>query len=219
MLFISLASIVLLTASPAAIDTNTGRDHLLVTPRPWPANRVDSPARLENGRLWHSRSPIGNRTPLAEQTYPRTNAAHFGAPADLDNTVIYTRVNHQTVAIDPWNAFTDTGFDSYRAAQNLWLREQGWVLKVRTHVNPRYQSQRDDAVASTSGPQPRATIHLNRDPSAPVFPSKLRVQSDPGTIHRPMIAQAPRLFRVVTPPADPTKLASAPTETKTTTPE
>lgn len=216
MLLAPLAAIIFMTASPAAINTTTGRDRYLATPRPWPAARVDSPARRENGRLWHSRSPIGNRTPLAEQTYPRTNAARFGAPASLDNAIIYTRVNHQTIAIDPWNAFTDTGFDHYRRAQNIWLREQGWVLKVRTHVNSRYQYDHN-ASASASLPQPRATIRLRRDPSAPVFPSKMRVNNnDALRIHRPTTAMRHQPFRVIVPITSTTELASVPPESNTT---
>jgi len=163
-----------MTATVTGVDTLPRRDALLAEPRPWPAGRVDSPDRPENGRLWVSRSPVGNRTPLAEQWYGRRGPAVFGAPVGLTDAVIFVRVGHTPIAISPWDRFDTNGFERYRDAQNLWLREQGLVLKVRTHVNAMYEPAR------TAGlPAPRATIRVHPDPSAPRFPSRLRVERAP----------------------------------------
>lgn len=196
MLIITLTAAALLSAATSVVNTDSGRDRVLIEPRPWPSNRVDSPDRAENGRLWHSRFPVGTRTPLAEQPYARRNAARYGAPAELNDDVIYARVRHLTIAVNPWDPFTQTGFDDLRTAQNIWLREQGWVLKVRTHVNPLYQADRARASVA-SDITPRATIRLHPDPATTSFPSRLRVDASDIRIHKPMIAGSSGPFRVI----------------------
>lgn len=186
---------VLLSAATAQYDHSSTRDRVLAEPKPWPANRVDSPDRIENGRLWHSRTPIGNRTPLAEQWHDRIGAAAYGAPVEWNDAVIYARVNHAAIAISPWKSFTDDGFQDFRTAQNIWLREQGWVLGVRTHVNAMYASE---PTADAGDITPRATIEIHRDPSAPSFPSKMRVDAT-DRVFKPLNAGAPVTFRVIEP--------------------
>lgn len=185
----------LLAATTAQYDTTSTRDRVLAEPKPWPTNRVDSPDRAENGRLWHSRSPIGNRTPLSEQWHNRLGAAAYGAPPEWNDAVIYARVNHAAIAISPWQTFDDIGYDNFRMAQNIWLREQGWVLGVRTHVNAMYASE---PTADAGAITPRATIEIHRDPSAPSFPSKMRVDATE-RVFKPMSAGAPVAYRVIEP--------------------
>ena len=186
----------LMTTVSTGIETVPRRDALLAEPRPWPAGRVDSPDRPQNGRLWLSRTPIGNRTPLAEQWYGRRGPAAFGAPAHLTNAVIFVRMGQFPIAVSPWERFDTNGFERFRDAQNLWLREQGLVLKVRTHVNAMYEAPR---TADAGAPTPRATIELHRDPSAPHFPSRLRVDTGRARVFRPMVAANAGPFRVIEP--------------------
>ena len=203
MLTSALAAVVV-SAAISQYDANSTRDRVLAEPRPWPANRVDSPDRIENDRLWYSRWPIGNRTPLAEQAYGRISAATYGAPASLDDAVIFARINHAAVAISPWRPFTSDGFQEYRTAQNIWLREQGWVLGVRTHVNDMYMVE-----AETAEITPRATIEIHGDPSAPSFPKRMRDDLNEDRIFKPHSAPQAVRFAVVEPVESDTDLAEA----------
>lgn len=164
-----VAAIVLSTVAgvgPYEIDRSGARADLLATPAPYPAGRTDSPDRLENGRLWVSRYPIGSRTPIPEQVYADPGAASYGAGHGENHAVAYARVGHMAIAFDPYAAYGERGMEKYRAAKNQWLREQGYVLKVRTHVNPRFHQKPADE-RRADGPQPRATIRINREKEAP----------------------------------------------------
>lgn len=133
----------------------------LLTPAPWPDNRTDSPDRVQNGRLWHPRVQVGTRSPLAELPRGEPGAASFGAPPEANDEVIFVRSSLRLpiVAISPFTDLderttdeiernvpmigrTQTRFRSpqilheLREAQHQWLREQGYILRVRTHVNP-----------------------------------------------------------------------------------
>jgi len=174
------------------------RDQHLVEPRPYPPNRVDSPARLENGRLWRARTPVGSRTPIAEQVYGygHRGAAWHGAPVEANHRRIFVRVNHVPIAISPWRPFTENGFKHFREAQNIWLREHGWVGGVRTHVNARYLDDADRA----DSPKPRATIRLHGEPRSP----RMRVErlGHDVRIRKPAIARVVGPPRVVVPPSE-----------------
>lgn len=212
MLSTLLATLLVAGASAAPhnpISNATGRDQYLVGPIPYPAYHTDSPDRHENGRLWHSRYPIGSRTPIREQHSGRIGAAAFGAPAHYNDQLLLVRVDQVAIAITPWQTFNKTGFDQYRQAQNLWLREQGWVLKVRTHVNPRYQYDHEMASAQIN---PRATIRLHRDESAPTFPSRMRVDNSDIRIWRPITAQRTGLTHVVEPAIPSVQITQASSE-------
>ncbi len=136
------------------------RPGLLMTPAPFPSNRVDSPDRAENGRVWAARVPIGNRTPMRELVRGLPGAASLGADVDSLDQVVWVQPEEITtpIAISPWqqvDAFTlrqvqrqepflGKTVDSPRSArllvelreaQNQWLEEQGYILNVRTHVN------------------------------------------------------------------------------------
>lgn len=138
--------------------TASARDRLLATPAPYPANRVDSPHRAENGRVWVSGERYGHAS------------SKYGADARDHYPVIYTRRDHKVVALDPWcdvRGASRVGFDDLERARNQWLREQGYVLRVRTHVNPAHLEE-DEGRAL---PTPRATIRRvkeERTPEAPV---------------------------------------------------
>lgn len=151
-----------LGADPYEIGRGDARSDLLATPAPYPAGRTDSVDRLENGRLWVSRYPIGSRTPIRERVYASPGAASYGAAPRENHAYAYTRVGHQVIAFDPYATYAEDGFQHFRAAKNQWLRENGYVLKVRTHVNARYLQQGEDT-RRAEGVQPRATIRINRE--------------------------------------------------------
>ncbi len=179
----------------------------LLNPAPYPNARTDGPARVENGRLWHSRSPVGNRTPIRE--LPRVangGPAAFGAPPELLDEVIFVQTsipNVGVIAISPWDDLDTRTIESIRrddprlgrrdrptdfrgepllyegetrrrsgiilrelkAAQRLWLKENGYILKVRTHVNPLAGNGATTRPAATGQPrlaptEPRGVIRV-----------------------------------------------------------
>lgn len=194
----SVLTAVLLTSivSPAPNAALTGRDAILAVPAPHQSNRPDGVDRAGLGRLWHARTPVGSRTPISEQGVDRIGPAYFGAPAAEAHRSIPVRVGHTPIAVNPWTPIRGAGLDRLRHAQHTWLREQGWILGVRTHVNP----ARYDARAADAGlPAPRATIERHIDPSAPRVPSRMQVRADePIRIFKPDIAAIAGPIRVVT---------------------
>lgn len=138
------------------------RPGLLITPAPFPNNRIDSPDRVENGRIWAARLPVGNRTPIRELTRGLPGAASLGAHPDTLDEIVWVQPDEITtpIAISPWQhidafklkqiqrqeRFIGRTVDSpesarllseLRLAQHQWLEEQGYILSVRTHVNAR----------------------------------------------------------------------------------
>lgn len=136
------------------------REGLLITPAPFPNNRIDSPDRIENGRVWAARVPVGNRTPIRELTRGLPGAASLGADIDTLDQIVWVQPEEITtpIAISPWQRvdeftlkqiqrqerFIGRTVDSpesarllteLRQAQHQWLKEQGYILRVRTHVN------------------------------------------------------------------------------------
>jgi len=131
----------------------------LLNPAPYPSNRADDPIRAEIGRLWETRVPVGNRTPLREITRVQPGPGSFGAPADALDDVIFVKSSERgvpVIAISPWTRLTEDNVDRIREdlpflgsdlrgrkiladlrhAQRQWLKEQGYVAHVRTHVSP-----------------------------------------------------------------------------------
>lgn len=125
----------------------------LLNLQPYPARRVSSPDRPELGRVWVSRTP-GEK--IAESVFPGPGPQALGADADLSNLLIYARTTYPLpdVAISPWQKIDDRTFDDIRRlrpwisnqrrgqivgelreAQQRWLRQNGYVRTVRTHVN------------------------------------------------------------------------------------
>jgi len=169
---------------PAA-DVREGR---LVEAIPFPANRTDDPNRVENGRLWVPRSPVGSRSVTGELPYGFPGAAGVGAEPGENERVIFVRseTGLPNIAISPFDTIDDSTFDlieeqipfiasnrtrtelrrdevisELREAQSQWLREHGYIQKVRTHVNPSAlygdgESQAMDA----SNIEPRAIIRI-----------------------------------------------------------
>lgn len=155
---------------PAA-DPRNGQ---LITPAPYPSNRTDDIVREQNGRMWITRGPVGNRSPLSEATRGGPGPAAFGAgPESLDDLIfVQPDELRSVVAISPWQDIdADTlrqiqrlepnlgkTVDSpesarllkqLRDAQHQWHREQGYILRVRTHT-----SGSASQMADASGMQP-----------------------------------------------------------------
>jgi len=147
------------TFVPAA-DVREGR---LVGAIPFPVNRTDDPNRVENGRLWVPRSPVGSRSITRELPFGFPGAAGVGAAPGENERVIFVRsgTGLPNIAISPFDTIDDSTFDlieeqipfigstltrtelrrdeviaELRAGQNQWLRENGYIQKVRTHINP-----------------------------------------------------------------------------------
>jgi len=197
----ALAALAILSSHAAmaqpAVETSerTSRNEILTLPAPYPPNRVDSPARLENGRLWRSTYPIGPdkiRPPSLNEPGPES----VGAPRALDDLVIFVDQAHVPIAISPWETYPDLGFERYRRARNLWLREQGWVLNVRTHVNARYLHEA--RARAEAAPAPRATIRVHPKTERPsTIEAALPRSGEPITrISRPLRRTGRPLFVV-----------------------
>jgi len=140
--------------------TASARDQLLATPAPYPSNRVDSPDRVQNGRVWVSGERYGGA------------ATRYGADRYDHRGVIYARRDHKVVALNPWcdvRGASRIGFDDLEQARNQWLREQGYVLRVRTHVNPARFVEADEKAAGDL-PEPRATIKRVKQVRTPEKP-------------------------------------------------
>jgi hypothetical protein len=175
------------------IPAGDPRPGLLITPATYPSNRVDSPDRLENGRVWAARSPVGNRTPMNELVRGLPGAGSYGAAPDALDDVIWVQPEEITtvVAISPWqtiDAFTlkqiqrhekflgktadspasERLLNELRQAQHQWLEEQGYILTVRTHTNGRSPQRAQGGVEAATQPtsiKPRGVIKVT--PSAP----------------------------------------------------
>ncbi len=156
---------------PPIVGATEARDALLATPAPWPSGRPVSVRRPEIGRHWSERTPVGSRTPLSEITRGEPGAASYGAPAREIGQPIYARVNHAIIAIDPWSSIEGRGaLETLELARNEWLREQGYILRVRSHSNPRPH------FSGSGQPAPRATIELHDEPGP--RRSRLRVSAE-----------------------------------------
>ena len=191
-------------------------EHLL-NPAPYPTNRTDDPARLELGRLWVSRHPVGNRTPLSEDTRVLNGGpANYGAPPEAIDTVIYVKSARRgipVIAISPWQNLDANLTDEIRRdnpwlgsalrgrtllkelkqSQRRWLDEQGYILHVRTHVNPRriYGA----GARPVSDIEPRGILRVR---PAPRPDNKLHVQAgDEMRFSMPTYTQAPKPIQVV----------------------
>lgn len=177
------------------------RDSLLVSRPPFPATRTAPTVTRHSGVLWYSQWPIGTRTPIGSDTLAFPGPAFFGAPADAstDLIVVRTREPLPLIAISPYTQFgrVDIGLlkrempwirrtptierDIVRA-QQLWLKENGLILGVRTHVNPaslhsgRVSADSNAATAPASDIQPRGVIKVH-----PVDPEKLPLRQAKAT--------------------------------------
>lgn len=199
---------------------------LLVTAAPYPNNRVDDPRRAQNGRLWVPRTPVGSRTPIRESVYGFPGPSAYGAPVGAIDDVIYvqTREPLPLVTVSPWVNLdeqnirhlkrerpwlrrTGSVLADLRQAQVQYLTEQGYIQKVRTHVNPAHFARavgggEGHAAVSVKDIKPRAVIRVKerftKPPEIEASAPAERPESRPAPVVRvskPATAGAP--IRVV----------------------
>ena len=152
---------------------------------PYPARRVSSPSRPEIGRLWHERTP-GEK--IAESVFPGPGPQELGAAPDLADALIFaqTRYPLPPVALSPWQDITDATFDDIRRlrpwiknerrdqilgdlreAQQIWLRQNGYVRTVRTHINRFPVETGADAAPAEGAPGPAGIIRIRPESETP----------------------------------------------------
>jgi len=162
------------------------REGRLLNAVPYPMNRTDDPRREQLGRLWHPRTPVGSRSIINELPQGFPGAAGYGATSGQNEDVIFVRseTGLPNIAISPFDTIDDFTFQTIeeqipfigrtrtmtklrkdevltelREAKNQWLREQGYIQKVRTHVNAAtLVRDRDPIVRDASTIEPRAII-------------------------------------------------------------
>ncbi len=159
--------------APHAIGAHEGRDALLAEAAPTPATRTVTHRAFghRNSFISVTHANIAHRH--VDQLHSPT--APYGAhPADGDVRVL-ARVNHQSLAVDPWTPIEGRGNLAHlENARNQWLREQGYVEKVRTHINALPYDDRVVQEASEVVPTPRGVIEVS-----PAKPDRLRVDATP----------------------------------------
>lgn len=160
----ALIAFVIATTMTGVARAQTARDDGragLLSPPNQVFNRVIDPVRANHAaRAWTSRFPIGSRTPVEEGTRLEPGPAGYGAPVDAGPRVIHVRIGVQAVAIDPWATIEGRGdLADLERARNEWLREQGYVQRVRVHVNDALRNAREPMPL----PGPRAVIRIHTD--------------------------------------------------------
>lgn len=217
----------------------------LLSPAPWPDNRTDDPRREQNGRLWYPRVKVGTRSPLAELPLGTPGAASFGAPPEGNDQLIFVRSSLRLpiVAISPFvdvDARTTDEIErevpligrvptKLRSAQILrelkeaqlqWLKEEGYILSVRTHANPaaiiKQQQKQQDAGGehaaaddAAESPEPRAIMKIReRGTGEPPTPIAEDSDTDRATITNASASKPRKAPIVIVRQAQPTAAQS-----------
>jgi len=153
-----------------------GDDCYLATPRPYPANVTDSVHRPGfNGRLYVRRPVIGGIKGPYMRVHGEPGPEAYGA-FGAEDSVVWARVNHQVIDLDPFTRLP-SGLKHQERARQTWLRQYGFVGGVRTHVNDALLFE-DEGESHASAPTPRATIKVpeswRRSPTLQVMGEDLR---------------------------------------------
>lgn len=129
------------------------------------------PRPAANGVVWHQR-PAG-------RDECSSGPARYGASPHDAHDLVYVRVNHQVIAISPWERFEEQGHQKLERARTLWLKERGLVGGVRTHVNAAYDRPSPHAENQPAGAEvlPRAIIHIRE--RIPANDGPMRAQAAP----------------------------------------
>ena len=135
----------------------------ILHPLPYPYNRTRTTTFTHGGRLW---APANSTQRILSSLYPGRGPAASGAGLDEGNLVFFVRpltpeldTNlFPDVALSPWQTINEDTFndiirrrpwlkrspertgdliEELRAAQREFMRQQGLVAGVRTHVNAR----------------------------------------------------------------------------------
>lgn len=160
-------------STPHAIGAIGARDALLAEPAPKPPHRTST-----HSDRWH-RNTFVSVTHASTVQYGGAQRLHsptarYGADPARAGARPLARINHQSLAIDPWTPVEGRGaLARLEDSRNQWLREQGYVEKVRTHTNPTPFDPRFEQ-SSRDLPEPRGILEV-----APVKPGRLRVDATP----------------------------------------
>ena len=169
------------------ITTSQKNNLPLLNLRPYPARRVSSPNRPEIGRLFVQRTP-GEK--LAESVLPGLGPQSFGAPVEMADMLIFAQTQYPlpNVALSPWQDITPETFtdmrrtrpwlsfqdgpqilDDLKNAQQLWLRQNGYVRVVRTHINQAALRgvEGEAPISGDAAPMPSGVIRLRPTQEAP----------------------------------------------------
>ncbi len=158
--------------TPHAIGAHDARDALLAEPAPVPPHRTTSHHAPWNRNSYVSVSHTHQGAQPREQLHAPT--ATYGADPHHADARPLARINHQSLAIDPWTPIEGLGsLARLENARNQWLREQGYIEKVRTHTNPRPFDPRLEE-RSDNLPAPRGILEVT-----PAKPNRLRVDASP----------------------------------------
>ena len=159
--------------APHAIGAHEGRDALLSEPSPAPPTRTVTHSALQHRGSYISVTHENGVRSHADQLHSPT-AAYGARPADADLRVL-ARVNHQSLALDPWTPVEGRGALAHlEHARNQWLRERGYVEHVRTHINTMPVDDGIEREATDALPAPRGVIEVG-----PARPARLRVDATP----------------------------------------
>ncbi len=162
------------------------KDRVLATRAPYPEGGVDDVRRPgNNGMLFESRGFIGD----PEGKYPRMYRADWGSPGPAaygapedDMSAVFVRVGETTVAINPWEAIPEAGYQRLERGRDAWLKERGFTGGVRTFTNPVFRREtRPETVSAAQSkklPEPRAVFEL--PPDMPRFKKRQEVEATPG---------------------------------------
>lgn len=203
------------------------RDFLLVTRPPYPAGRTARTVTRDSGLLWYSTSPIGTRTPINSDTLTFPGPTYFGAPTDASTDLIMVRTREPLplVALSPYTRFQDIDLAllkrempwirrtptiqrDIQRAQHLWLRENGMILGVRTHVHPatiaaaHVAAEADAESTPAADIQPRGVIKVHpQDPENAPLKQASAISAPPASVRISLPATAaPRAPIVVVRP-------------------
>lgn len=159
-------------STPHAIGAHEARDALLAEPAPFPGQHTVTHRAYPPRRSFTSVTHANVFNPASAQLYSPT--APYGAHPAHANEVALARINHQSLAIDPWTPIQGRGsLARLENARNQWLREQGFVEHVRTHTNA-LPPDNVPHEAATTLPTPRGILELS-----PAKPRLLRVDASP----------------------------------------
>lgn len=143
------------TQYPDYIGRETERNNLIINAEAYRANTVDA-GRAQSGRVW-----IGT----ADRRDAAQNLARYGASADVADEIVMVRVDKTGVAINPWQPIHKQGLQRHERARVVWLKEQGYTHKVRTHININFrEAHRVDAKTI----KPSAVIRFQKADDGPM---------------------------------------------------
>lgn len=143
------------TQYPDYVARESERNNLIINAEPYRPNTVDA-GRAQSGRLW-----IGT----SDRRDEAQALARYGASADAANEIVFVRVDKTPVAINPWQPLHKQGMQRHETARNLWLKEQGYTHKVRTHININF---RETKTADARTIKPSAVIRFQKADDGPV---------------------------------------------------